>query len=88
MIVHIMNICFLGSDCKKEGEILPFVTAWRDLEGVTRSEISQTNTIRSHLHVEPGETKLTKTEIRLVGVDLKCSYHRKKVCNCEAMDVT
>ena len=38
----------------KENDILPFVTAWVDLEGVMLSEISQrkTNTIWFHLNVE------------------------------------
>ena len=39
----------------KKNEILPFVTTWMDLEGITLSEISQkgkTSTVYFHLHVK------------------------------------
>lgn len=46
----------------KKEEIPPFVTTQKDLEGVMLSEISltKTNTVRSHLHVEPENTELNK----------------------------
>ena len=39
----------------KKNEILPFVTIWMDLESITLSKMSQTNTVWFHLYVEPKE---------------------------------
>ena len=33
----------------KKKEILPFVATWMDLEDIMQSELSQTNTVWSHL---------------------------------------
>ena len=54
MVVLIYNGILLGH--KKNG-ILPFVTAWVDLESIILSDISQTktNTIWFHLYVESKE---------------------------------
>ena len=50
-----------------KNEILPFTTAWMDLEGIRQSEFSQTktNTIWSHLYVESKkQTKQNKNRLR------------------------
>lgn len=55
----------------KKKEILPFLTTWIDLEGITLSEISQTrkNTARSDLYVESSKVILIKTiEMWLPGM--------------------
>ena len=46
----------------KKSEIVPFVTAWMDLEGIMLSEISQrkTNTTWFHLYVESKEQNTHK----------------------------
>ena len=51
-----------------KNEIMPFVTAWMDLQGMVLSEVSQTKkTIWSHLYMGPkNSTELTDTETRLV----------------------
>ena len=41
----------------KNNEILPYTTAWMDLENIILSEVSQTKTnIAYHLHVESKQT--------------------------------
>ena len=40
--IYTQNIMEYYSAIKKKKEILPFVTAWLDLEGIMLSEISQT----------------------------------------------
>ena len=39
-VVHIHNTILLG--CNKKKKILPFVTAWMDLDGIMLSEIRKT----------------------------------------------
>ena len=55
---------------KKKKEILPFATAWTDLERIMLCEISQsekTSVILSHLYVESNEqNKLTKYKQRQI----------------------
>ena len=45
-VVHLYNGILLG--CKKN-RILPFATAWTDLEGITLSEISQSEKDKYHM---------------------------------------
>ena len=40
-VVHIHNTILLG--CNKKKKILPFVTAWMDLDGIMLSEIRQSD---------------------------------------------
>ena len=51
----------------RKKEILPFATTWLSLEGITLSEIRQrkTNTIQSHLYVEPKNAEFIKIESRM-----------------------
>ena len=72
--------------CKKKKELLPFVTAWKDMEIIMLSEISQSekdkNTILFHLYVESNEqNKLTNkigTEAWTHGTDSQLSEEREK----------
>ena len=51
-VVHLYNGILLG--CKKN-RILPFATAWTDLEGIMLSAISQTERDKYHMISRPCE---------------------------------
>ena len=65
----------------KKNEILPFVTTWMKIEGITLSEISQTNIVWYHLCVESKRAELVETRDLFLSkrADLKCFHHQKEM---------
>ena len=67
----------------KNGEFLPFATIWMDLEGITLSEISQTEKDKycsDHMHVEPKQKQKQQTNPKLKErKDQICGYQSRRV---------
>ena len=58
-VVHLYNGILLG--CKKN-RILPFATAWTDLEGITLSELSQSEKDLTHVESKKQNQPTNHTE--------------------------
>ena len=68
-----------------KNEILPFATAWMDLEGIMLSEVSQrkTNTVRSSMRkLNDKQTKAKETRTKTSS-----SRYRKQITGCQRQRV-